>query len=58
MNIKKICALLVSFFISLSVVADEIKFENNTELSFYIGMFDFSDDGKSSLVDFNTKMRI
>ena len=48
MNIKKICALIVSFFISFSVIADEIELENNTELSFYTGMFDFSDDGKKS----------
>ncbi len=53
MKIKKICSLLVCFFISFSVVADEIKIENNTEMSFYTGMFDFSDDGKkSTLVGF------
>tara|TARA_B100000123_G_scaffold37643_1_gene24812 strand:- start:247 stop:702 length:456 start_codon:yes stop_codon:yes gene_type:complete len=35
------------------VIAGEKTLENNTELSFYTGMFDFSDDGKkSSLIGF------
>ena len=48
MKINKICTLLIYFFISFSVIADEVKLENNTELSFFTGMFDFSDDGKKS----------
>ena len=45
---KNIFAFLTCIFISFSVIADEIKIENNTELSFFTGMFDFSDDGKKS----------
>ena len=45
---KNLFVILVCFFIYLSANADEIKIENNTELSFYTGMFDFSDDGKKS----------
>lgn len=48
MNMKNIFAFLTCIFISFSVIADEIKLENNTELSFFTGMFDFSDDGKKS----------
>ena len=29
-------------------MADEVKLENNTEINFFTGMFDFSDDGKRS----------
>ncbi len=50
---KNLFVILVCFFIYLSANADEINIENNTELSFYTGMFDFSDDGKkSTLVGF------
>ena len=50
---KKLIGIFVCFFIYLSANADEINIENNTELSFYTGMFDFSDDGKkSTLVGF------
>ena len=53
MKIKKIYLLVAYFFLSFSVIADEVKQENNTELSFYTGMFDFSDDGKrATLVGF------
>ena len=48
MNMKNIFAFITCIFISFSVIADEIKLENNTELSFFTGMFDFSDDGKKS----------
>ena len=48
MKIKKIYALLSCFVLSFSVIAEEVDLENNTELSFYTGMFDFSDDGKRS----------
>ena len=39
---------MASFFISISLTAEELKLNenNNTELNFYTGMFDFSDDGK------------
>ena len=45
---------LVIFFLSfLPLKAEENKFEKNTELSVYTGMFDFSDNGKrSSLIGF------
>ena len=49
MNLKKfiINLLLISF--AFSSIAEEKKLNNqNTELSFYSGMFDFSDDGKKS----------
>ena len=53
MKIKKIHLLVAYFFLSFSVIADEVKPEKNTELSFYTGMFDFSDDGKrATLVGF------
>ena len=53
MKIKKIYLLVAYFFLSFSVIADEVKPEKNTELSFYTGMFDFSDDGKrATLVGF------
>ena len=40
---------LVFFYISQSVVADTTKLnDKNTEVNFYTGMFDFSDDGKRS----------
>ena len=45
---KNIFTFITCIFISFSVIADEIKLENNTELSFFTGMFDFSDDGKKS----------
>ena len=48
MRIEKIFVLIACFFVSFSVAANEVKLENNTELSFYTGMFDFSDDGKRS----------
>ena len=48
MKIKKIYVLIACFFLSFSVTANELKLKNNTELSFYTGMFDFSDDGKSA----------
>ena len=49
MNFKKfIINLLITLF-AFSSIADENKLNNqNTELSFYSGMFDFSDDGKKS----------
>ena len=53
MKIKNIYVLLACILLNISVVADEKNLENNTELSFYTGMFDFSDDGKkSSLIGF------
>ena len=53
MKIKSIYVLLTCILLNTSVIADEKTLENNTELSFYTGMFDFSDDGKkSSLVGF------
>ena len=47
----KYLLFVFGFWFSLnSLIADEIKIseEKNTELSFYTGMFDFSDDGKRS----------
>ena len=40
---------LVFFYLSQSVMADTTELNNkNTEVNFYTGMFDFSDDGKKS----------
>ena len=40
---------LVFFYLSQSVMADTTKLNNkSTEVNFYTGMFDFSDDGKRS----------
>ena len=53
MKIKIVCVLLAFVFFNFSSIADEKDLVNNTELSFYTGMFDFSDDGKrSSLIGF------
>ena len=54
MKFKEINLLILSFLISLPLLAEELKLENNnTEFNVYTGMFDFSDDGKkSTLVGF------
>ena len=49
MKIKKILLILILSVFPLSLKAeDRLINNNNTELSFYTGMFDFSDDGKRS----------
>ena len=49
MNLKKFIINLLMISFAFSSIADEKKLNNlNTELSFYSGMFDFSDDGKKS----------
>ena len=48
MKFKKLQLILLSFLISFPINSDEIKLESNTELNFFTGMFDFSDDGKRS----------
>ena len=49
MNLKKLIINLLILSFTFSSIADEKKFNNQyTELSFYSGMFDFSDDGKKS----------
>ena len=54
MKFKEINLLILSFLISLPLLAEELKLENNnTEFNVYTGMFDFSDDGKrSTLIGF------
>ena len=55
MNLKKLLTILLIYFFSFSLQADEIiKKENkNTEFNVFTGMFDFSDDGKrSTLIGF------
>ena len=54
MNIKKIIVHLFFLTFVFSLYAEEKNLnDQNTELSFYTGMFDFSDDGKrSTLVGF------
>ena len=49
MNLKKFIINLLIISFAFSSIADEKKLKNqNTELSFFSGMFDFSDDGKKS----------
>ena len=48
MKFKKLQLVLLSLLISFPINSDEIKLESNTELNFFTGMFDFSDDGKRS----------
>ena len=49
MNLKKFIINLLIISFAFSSIADEKRLNNqNTELSFYSGMFDFSDDGKKS----------
>ena len=50
MNFKKIFLILMAVLFSTYLVAEdlEIKENDNTNLSFYTGMFDFSDDGKKA----------
>ena len=54
MKFKKFYLILLFSLFSLPIIADETKIEdNNTELSVYTGMFDFSDDKKrSTLIGF------
>ena len=49
MNLKKFIINLLIISFAFSSIADEKRLNNqNTELSFYSGMFDFSDNGKKS----------
>ena len=49
MKIIKFCLIFIFSLICFATVAEEKKLENNnTEFSFYTGMFDFSEDGKRS----------
>ena len=49
MIFKRICLSLFFIFFIFSVNAEEIKdIDQNSEFNVYSGMFDFSDDGKSS----------
>ena len=49
MKFKKFYLILLFSLLSLPIIADETKIEdNNTELNVYTGMFDFSDDKKRS----------
>ena len=49
MNLKKFIINLLIISFAFSSIADENKLNNqNTELNFYSGMFDFSDDGARS----------
>ena len=49
MNFKKILFSFLVITIAFSSIADEKKLNSDdTELSFYSGIFDFSDDGKKS----------
>ena len=49
MYIKKfLINLLIILFASFSIADEKVVNNQNTEFSFYTGMFDFSDDGKKS----------
>ena len=54
MNIKKfIINLIIMTFAFSSIAEEKVLKDQNTELSVYTGMFDFSDDGKrSNLIGF------
>ena len=53
MKFKILIVCSYFFLLILPLTAEENKFEKNTELSVYTGMFDFSDNGKrSSLIGF------
>ena len=54
MNLKKfIINLLMITFAFVSIAEEKVLKDQNTEFSFYTGMFDFSDDGKrSTLIGF------
>ena len=52
-KMKNLFVILIFFLYIYLQVQMKLKIINNTELSFYTGMFDFSDDGKkSTLVGF------
>ena len=42
MNLKTFYILVLSFFMGYSVCAEDLKIDNNTEINFYTGLFDFS----------------
>ncbi len=48
MKLIKLYTVIFFLLLSLSIKADEIKLNKNTEFNIYTGMFDFSDDKKSS----------
>ena len=51
MNLKKLIIKLLMITFSFSAIADEkVLMDQNTEFSVYTGMFDFSDDGKKSVL--------
>ena len=48
MKLIKLYTVIFFLLLSFSIKADEIKLNKNTEFNIYTGMFDFSDDKKSS----------
>ena len=49
MNLKTFYILVLSFFMGYSVCAEDLKIDNNnTEINFYTGLFDFSHGDKNS----------
>ena len=53
MKLKKLLLIMISCLYSCSVIADDLKIDNNSEFNVYTGMFDFSDNGKrSTLIGF------
>ena len=48
MKFEKLFIVLISCLFCLPLVAEEMKLNNNNEFNVYTGMFDFSDEGKSS----------
>ena len=54
MKLKFFNLIVASFFLNMSLCADELKIDkNNNEFNVYTGMFDFSEDGKrSNLIGF------
>ena len=49
MRIKLVVFLILSFFLSFNLIADEKK--ENTDIKFYTGIFDWSDENKDDTTD-------
>ena len=49
MRIKLVVFLILSFFLSFNLIADEKK--ENTDIKFYTGIFDWSDENKDDTAD-------
>ena len=55
MKFKILIVFSYFFLLILPLTAEENKFEKNTELSVYTGMFDFNNGKRSSLIGFTSR---